>query len=365
MSSNQDPSSRKPSGSSTHSAGYSPSSSPSNAQSQRKLNPASAGNMFGVGMGATGTIKGLNSGWQVWGNATPTSKRNASISSAASIPDQAEAHYRASIGETWNNTRPAGAWDEVNSSPQKKDMSQLDDRPSNLAKAGQFSPQRFDSSLGMDPNATSRYSSTMSPSKQGGYNSNSSPFSGQQPMLHGSTSGPSYDSNQTSSMVENELSMALRGMAVEDDYGVAQHAQYRQANASQPANQSRGAIPQIRLAHPMHQGGVQYSGYPQSDYSAYYPASPVGQAEYSYGYANPSDPSLYGSAGAMGSATSPTSMYPGVSPFTHVLMYSGSHINSRDSFMITLELVVRQRLNSSTPLIRPCYIKFLPTYRQW
>lgn len=83
--------SRKPSGSSTHSGGHSPSASPNNvcsplflfsscavniinyfciqhsnslqAHSQRKLAPGSAGNIFGVN--GTGGLKGLNSNWPV------------------------------------------------------------------------------------------------------------------------------------------------------------------------------------------------------------------------------------------------------------------------------------------------------------
>lgn len=75
-------SSRKPSGSSTHSGAHSPSSSPNNVrprslqsptcptpllqgQSQRKLNPSAAGSMYGVGIPNTNGLKGLNSGWQV------------------------------------------------------------------------------------------------------------------------------------------------------------------------------------------------------------------------------------------------------------------------------------------------------------
>lgn len=98
-------------------------------------------------MGAGPTLKGLNSGWQVrrvlavsaqvayvccqvWGSTTPASKRNASISSAASVhdlsPSQGESTYRSNIGESWTTPRPSsGTWDEMSGSPQKKEFSQL------------------------------------------------------------------------------------------------------------------------------------------------------------------------------------------------------------------------------------------------
>lgn len=67
---------------------------------------------------------------QVWGSNTPTSKRNASISSAASVtdlsPSQGDPNYRGNLGEGWTTSRPtSGTWDDVNGSPQKKDFSQL------------------------------------------------------------------------------------------------------------------------------------------------------------------------------------------------------------------------------------------------
>jgi hypothetical protein len=103
--------------------------------------------MFGVGMGGSTALKNLNSGWQVggtffqcllylrdiiqvWGTTTtPVSKRNASISSAASASDlspQGEGGYRGNLGESWSAPRPSsGTWDEVSGSPQKKEFSQL------------------------------------------------------------------------------------------------------------------------------------------------------------------------------------------------------------------------------------------------
>lgn len=113
-------------------------------QSHSKLTPASS-NMFG--MGGAPALKGLNPSWQVglirmpptvnvitcpqvWGSGTPGSKRNASISSAASMndmsPSQAESGFRGNIGESWSAPRASsGTWDELSGSPQKKEFSQL------------------------------------------------------------------------------------------------------------------------------------------------------------------------------------------------------------------------------------------------
>ncbi|KAF8844947.1 hypothetical protein BDN67DRAFT_893991 [Paxillus ammoniavirescens] len=304
--------------------------------------------MFGVGMGGVPALKGLNSGWQVWGSTTPASKRNASISSAASLndlsPSQGDNGYRANIGESWSAPRASsGTWDELSGSPQKKEFSQLvgyldgacmhslnmsqdpnstlslhharqrqataahaaalsgpriDDRSS--AKAGQFSPQRFDNGLGKDTGVSSRYPT--SPSNQVTYGS--SPFAGQ---------NGAFD---VSAMVENELSLGLRGMAVEEDH-VNNH--YRQqAASSQPTAISHhsSGVPQVRPP-PMVQGRTPYAGYPQADYSSYYtnaaPRDPY--MDYGYGYSAPADPSLYSSSAGMNN-TSPASIYPGVSPQT-------------------------------------------------
>lgn len=121
----------------------------------------------------------------------------------------------------------------------------------------------------------------------------------------------SYDTLQTSSAVNDELSLALRGMAVEDDYNV----QNRQHGASSQSTSAQTSHPR---AHPMPQPRP-YSGYPQADYPGYYsvPAGRESYVEYPYGYdayRGPSDPSLYASSGV--SSASPAAMYPGVSPQT-------------------------------------------------
>lgn len=289
--------------------------------------------MFGVAIAGASGLKGLNSGWQVWGSTTPASKRNASISSAPSVtdlsPSQAESGYRGNLGESWSAPRQSsGTWDELSGSPQKKEFSQLDtnsplslhharqrqataaqaaalsgprvdDRSS--AKAGQFSPQRFDNALGKETGVSNRYAASSNTSGYG-----SSAFGGQ---------NGGFDTMQVSSVVENELSMGLRGMAVEDDHV---SGQYRHQSASSPSNAIAShspAAPQVRPPPQMVQGRPPYGSYPQADYSSYYTngATRDPYMDYGYGYSTPTDHSLYPSSAGMNN-TSAASLYPGVSP---------------------------------------------------
>lgn len=253
--------------------------------------------MFGVG--GAGGLKGLNSNWPVWGG-TPPTKRNASISSATSVTDISPSH----MGEAWNTTRgSSGTWEEVNGSPKKKEISletplslhHARQRQATAAQAaafstpskpGQFSPQGYDNNHGKDSGA-SRYHVAASP----------------RAPSFGSAVNSGYDS-----MVDNQLVLGLRGMAVEDDYNSSQ--QYRHqgiGSQGQPA-------PQARAPPPIQQGRGPYSGYTQTDYSAYYPNS--SGMEYGYPYGSNADPSLYGSSAGMANGASPASLYPGVSPQT-------------------------------------------------
>lgn len=90
-----------------------------------------------------------------------------------------------------------------------------------MSKQGQISPQRYNAVLGV-------YCLICSPTRADDTSS-----TGQQHMANSNSVG-GYDSLQsTSSMVDNELSVALRGMAVEDEYNVSpQNGPYRQV--SQP-----------------------------------------------------------------------------------------------------------------------------------
>jgi hypothetical protein len=322
-----------------------------------------------VGIGSNTGLKTLNSGWQVtfdvhfralisltgfsclpkvWGASAASSKRNASVSSATSVTEASASQGEATYPSSWNH-RSGNSWDDVNGGVQKVQppscfichiyVSSLgsafpflaswsakarfrprshcspsfisilisssaltmfppylqDDRS---PKSGQFSPQRFDGGM----KDTSRYPAATSPTRPAGSFVNSSPFSGQQTALHGS-SGAAYDP-----VVDNELALGMRGMAVEDDY-TGQGNSYRQANVSQHGQFS---VPQIRAPLQV-QARSPYSGYPQPEYAAaYYPGAP-GSFPYD-AYRNGSDPSLYASSPAIGAANSPQAMYHGVGP---------------------------------------------------
>jgi hypothetical protein len=128
-----------------------------------------------------------------------------------------------------------------------------DDR---YTKPGQHSPQWLDTGLGKD---ASKFPSN-SPTKQVG---NFGMFPSRAYVVFLVTDAPLvYDSVHTSSFVDNELALGMRGMTVEDDYNV-QHA--RQTNGNQ------ASVPHIRA--PPLQGRSPYNAFPQPDLSnAYYPS---------------------------------------------------------------------------------------------
>ncbi|KAK2466901.1 hypothetical protein APHAL10511_001159 [Amanita phalloides] len=312
-------SSRKPSGSSTRSRAHSPSDSPGS----RNLTTGPTTNMYSAGMTPPNGIKGLNSGWQVW-NANSSSRRNASVSSVASgndlSPSRSDAtNYRSNLSDGWATSRPtSGTWDDMGDSAPKMEFSQLDphlqlnfarsrqatgtqaaayagSRIDDRSKNGRFSPQRYDS-IGKDANNT-RFDSGSPTRAYNGYSS-------QHSTLQGSTPNVNFDSLQSASIANDELSLALRGMAVEDEFSIQDR---QQASQSLPASHPRGL--------PMHQPRGPYSGYAQTDFSPYY-SIPSGREyiEYPYSYENyrpAPEPSIYASP-ALGNAA-PANMYSGVS----------------------------------------------------
>ncbi|KAJ3489071.1 hypothetical protein NLI96_g2381 [Meripilus lineatus] len=285
---NHDPTTRKPSGSSTQSGSHSPSGSPGHAPGQRKVTPA--GNFFGVGMGNANGLKSLNSGWQTTHG------------------------YRAGLEDTWSTNRSVSSgWEEVNGSPQRKDLPQMDahamnlhphrQRPANsasttglgassgsLSKNGQFSPQRYDGTS-RDASSPSRYPAS-SPTRPT-YGAVSS---------YGAASAQNgvYDTTQVSTLVDNELTSALRGMAVEDDYTLQG---YRQSQASA----ATGHGPHVRAMAPTQTSRAPFTGFPQPDFSAYYAG-----ASYAYdAYRATSDGGLYAGSPALATAAAP-GIYPGM-----------------------------------------------------
>jgi len=128
-----------------------------------------------------------------------------------------------------------------------------DDR---YTKASQHSPQWLDTGLGKD---TTKFPAN-SPTKQAG-NFGKFPRSARGYFL-ATDAPPVYDSVHTSSFVDNELALGMRGMVVEDDYNTQN---IRQTNGSQ------SSVPHIRA--PQLQGRSPYNAFPQPDLSnAYYPS---------------------------------------------------------------------------------------------
>lgn len=229
-----------------------------------------------------------------------------------------------------------------------------DDRAS--AKPGQFSPQRFDNGLGKDAPVSSRYPSPSHPTY------GSSPFSGQ---------NGTFD---VTSMVEKELSLGLRGMAVEDDHI---SSQYRQPSVpSQLNGVSHSVSPQVRPTH-MVQSRTAYGGYPQADYTSYYTngAPRESYMDYGYGYNTPADPSLYPAAGGINS-NSPANVYPGVSPQTlHPNIsaaqqsglyydYSASARSPSQYYYPTHQAMIYPTISPMSPLPTPQLASAVPTGMQ-
>jgi hypothetical protein len=162
--------------------------------------------------------------------------------------------------------------------------------------------------LGKDSGAP-RYPSSGAPNPTG---FSTGTFAGQQPSgLPAATTGGGYDS--ASKIVENEIVVALRGMVVEDDYGVGQqNGQHRQqmGQAQSSSHMANPALPQIRAPHIR----TPYNAYSQADYSAYYSNPPTREPyiDYQYGYdayRGSTDLSTYPANGMNG--TSASGIYSG------------------------------------------------------
>ncbi|KAF8921274.1 hypothetical protein CPB85DRAFT_1157873, partial [Mucidula mucida] len=287
----------------------------------------------------------------VWDSGSPSSRRNPSISSATSgnelSASQGDPNYRANFGEAWPTSRPtSGNWDDAHGSPQKKDLTQLasshcrytsqqltlslagvhpksslaakaipflpfiflallnrcqDDR-SPGSKKGHLSPQRYENGVGKDP-ASSRYPSGTSPTRAFVAN----PYNSQQSVPP--PTGNAFDPTQKQSSGVEDLSLALRGMAVEDDFTV--HANRQQAPSGQVINSNNQTM-RTPPSMPQPQRGP-YPSYPTTDYGGYY-GNPAGRdtyLEYPYGFeAYTSDPALFPSP-ALANAV-PASGYPAV-----------------------------------------------------
>lgn len=124
-------------------------------------------------------------------------------------------------------------------------------------------PQRFDTVGGKADSAASRISTSPNRHSFG----TASPFS--IPPVLPNTSAGSYDSSQVSGVIEGELSVAMRGMAVEHEHGIFQHpsAPTPQVSSLADLHTSRPAARTVPLTQPQRSS---FPGFPQPDYSAYY-----------------------------------------------------------------------------------------------
>ncbi|KAL0946873.1 hypothetical protein HGRIS_013039 [Hohenbuehelia grisea] len=353
MSHHNGASSRKPSGSSTHSGARSRASSPGHAQSQRKFVHAAPGGMYGVGIGHNHTARNLNAGWQVWGSATSPSQRNVSASSATSVPDlpatSGDASYRsgAALNENWSASRPvSGTWEDPSAPSHKNEYSQLDPmklhharRQANASQTPAFSgsaldngsaglkhslsPHRYDNGVGKDT-VTPRYNSSASPTRPFGPGS----FPAQpNTMAVGSAHHEAMQMPPTS-LVDADLALAFRGMAVEVDDIPSASPQQAAASYGQQAQSSVAPHRGVSMPQPAY-GAMM----PQpADYSGYYAnASSMpreGYVDYSYTYEpyrTQADPHFYPSPNPNVSPAQP-GVYAGVpAPAMHPSVHPDIH----------------------------------------
>ncbi|PIL24085.1 hypothetical protein GSI_13836 [Ganoderma sinense ZZ0214-1] len=234
--------------------------------------------MFGVAMAPSNGLKTLSTGWQVWGGGNAS--RHPSSSSAASIPESSASH---SLNDGWGSR--SASWDEMTDA-QQKDLT-------SLVRSRQVSAQ----SSGLPAGS----SAPTMPAQMPTYNAVLGPMS---------SSVANYDSLQTSTQVDTELSAALRGMAVEDEYAHSQQSSYRQG--SQPSSMAPPATSGIPARGPQQPPRGPYGGYPQTEYAPYYSGP-----SYSYdAYRTTPDLSHYGSSPALTSATATPNVYSGLGPQT-------------------------------------------------
>jgi hypothetical protein len=190
-----------------------------------------------------------------------------------------------------------------------------DERPV-ATKRPQFSPQRYNETFVRDAHP-SRYSVT-SPTGPTGFGNGA--YLGHPSGLPLS---PTYDSLQTSSVIDNDLSLAIRGMVVEDEYSAGRP----QINSSQ-SMPAHGPNPQMRLPHNPQTHHNPYGAYPPADYTQYYNGAgrePYMDYQYAYdAYRGPSDLPIYPSPGGVGATVN---MYPNLSqqPLHHNAMVELQH----------------------------------------
>lgn len=203
----------------------------------------------------------------------------------------------------------------------------LHSTPSSIGKTGQFSPQRFDTANMKDSTAAQRYTGT-SPTRSGAYGPGSSPFSGQQPLMQGNPATGTYDASAT---VDGELAVALRGMAVEDEYGSVPGFRPTVATPSSAFNAQTPVLSGRGIPNAQHPRGP-FNGFPQPDFTGYYPGHSRVDFSYYDAYRAAADPSMYAASPALSAATA-AGTYSGVGPAgMHPHMLADVHAQQSNMF---------------------------------
>lgn len=177
---------------------------------------------------------------------------------------------------------------------------------------------RYNRSVGREAIGATTYPAS-SPTKPVTFRAGS-PF-GAQPQVHASSGmiGP-YDS-VSSAAADEQLSSALRGMVVEDEYGLTQHPNPRPSSQPHPPNsaeQSRSAVSQARGHQHSQQPVAPFGTFPQPDFGSYYNTPSRVDFPYPFDAYRAQDP-MFGSP-ALSPANPATLIYPGMSNRGHQRM---------------------------------------------
>ncbi|KXN89244.1 hypothetical protein AN958_05998 [Leucoagaricus sp. SymC.cos] len=270
--------SRIPSGSTNPSRNHSPSHSPTNTQTQRLIN---AGGTYAVSSNLNG-LKGLNSGWQVWAGNHPRNTPGSSVASVHEVsPPRSDATQRGTLNDWSSLSRPttSRSYDEVHDHIKLDSVSK---RQTPIGQNGVLTIPRI---------ITKGLVSANSPTRAYGPGYQKSPVSATFDTLQTMRRSPNVD----------DLSTAMRGMAVEDDHDLQRQA---------ALNLSRNHLPPSN--------SLSYGSLPQPDYNSPYQASQgtrdaFSDSPFNYDpYRANADPPAYSSPTIMNGT--PTTIYPNVSP---------------------------------------------------
>ncbi|KAK7014832.1 kinesin heavy chain [Favolaschia claudopus] len=244
--------------------------------------------IYGIGGGNGSNLKALNTGWQVWGSSSPSSKRNASMSSLVGAgvggDMQGDASFRPNVGEPWSAGRSAsGTWDDT---ALKKDYSSMVRLSMILVTAD------IDAFFCSGPSIPTQSSfSTAIAKYQPIFRTSDGAYPGQQSSYPPSTL--SYDTLNSTGTATSDLALAMRGMAVADDSNVLSPRQPAPPAMPIPPQVSNA---QVRGGPTLNQQRNVYNTYPATEYGFYPTPARDSFADYPYGAYNGPDPSLYGSS---------------------------------------------------------------------